>query len=96
MDYKDAEAEVQYEYCECDTHGHVCRHRIMQVHIKADEHVDVVRCNLSFPRKIKLVQVFIVYLVWMGRGWRYVEYPLYTTFNPSADGCYMVKGKFSY
>ena len=96
MDYEDAEVEVQYKYCECDPHGHIRRHHIMQVHIKADEHVDVVRCNLSFPREIKLVQVFIVYPVWMGRGWRCVEYPLCTAFNPSADGYYMIKGNFSY
>ena len=94
-DYTDVQASVEYEYCECDWAKHIHRHRIMKVHIKVD-HVDIVRCNISFPKVVKLIQVFIIYPVWMGRAWRYVKYPLCTAFNPTADGCYLVPGEFSY
>ena len=95
-DYTDAQGSVESEYCECDWAKCIRIHRNMKVHIKVNQHVDIVRCNISFPKVVKLIQVFIIYPIWMGRGWRYVKYPLCTAFNLTADGCYLVPGEFSY
>ena len=94
-DFKHVDKEIEYRHLERKG-NHVCWSRCLCVNLHMLNNTHSVSCQIEFPPQVKIIHVYIKYLVWTGRCYIERERCLMTAHHRDKNGCKVDSGYFIY
>ena len=91
-DFGWAEKTLTWKHFQHPIQCRIPRRREIAAIVDVTENVNSVRCNVTLPKQVKVIRVWIRQKYWSGRGWRYSWKGLCTIRHPEENGCSVFSG----